>query len=276
MIKQRRLSIVIILLFLMGCTGADQVTGNFPGYTNADAGTGPAAGDNGAVAGSAGSAPTGGSNANPDTPANIDAGGQTPIDSGTSDGGNTIEPNETMDSGTTTASDGGPNGVVDTGTTTTNPDTGNGDDPFESVRQVCVDTINEYRATLGLAPLTRASAALEQCSDQGANKDADIGIAHSSARDCPPLGAQNSCPNWRVGAATLAESLKSCLAGMWGEGEPPQGVDQCLAEYYAGNTTCFMTYGHYINMSSPTSGTVACGFYDMGNNTYWMNQNFGY
>jgi len=250
---------------------------------------GSAARDSSAIEGSSGAVSTGGSgespgnSSNPELSGTRDASLTIPIDSGTADGGTTIE---VMDSGTTTASDGGPIGVVDTGSSTTNLDSGstsiadpgNSDDPYESVRQVWVDTVNEYRSTVGLAPVTRASAALEQCSDQGAKKDGDSRAAHSSAGDCFPLSSQNTCPGYPVGGwggATLADSLKTCLAQMWAEGEPPQGRAQCLSEYFAGNTSCFMTYGHYLNMSDPNNGTVACGFYDMGSSTFWMNQNFG-
>ncbi len=300
MFEQRQLIIVLfITVILAGCGEASK---NATGYgDNAfGPGNGPASGGNGATAGSSGFifTPVGGSggypnnNINPDTQANRDAAGpRTPVDSGVSDGSTTTtttSPITRMDSGTgtTTGSDGGQSNVVDTGTNTTTPDTGgtttpppvNPDDPYDEVRQVCVDTINEYRATMGLAPMNRASAALEECSDQGAKQDGDTGVAHSSAGSCAGLGAQNTCPGYQVGGwagATLADALKRCLAQMWAEGEPPQGRDQCIAEYRAGNTACFMAHGHYINMSNPGYGTVACGFYDMGNNTFWMNQNFG-
>jgi hypothetical protein len=297
MIERRQLFVLLFSVILVGCGEASK---SLSQYENAATGigpnTGPVAGDNGGFSGS-GFVPVGGgggsyvdpgSGNNPPTQTNDAAGPPTPVDSGVADGARTTTttpPITIMDSGTTTASDGGQSNIVDTGTSTATPDTGtsppdpvNPNDPYDSVRQVCVDTINEYRATMGLAPMNRASAALEECSDQGAKKDGDTGVAHSSAGDCAGLGAQNTCPGYQVGGwagATLADALKRCLAQMWAEGEPPQGRDQCVAEYRAGNTACFMAHGHYINMSNPSYGTVACGFYDMGNNTYWMNQNFG-
>jgi len=151
---------------------------------------------------------------------------------------------------------------------------GTSSDPLESLRQVCVDTINGHRATLGLAPLRRASKTQESCSDQGAKKDGESMMAHSSAGSCSGLGAQNTCPSWKFGPgtgnATLEAALKRCLQQMWDEGMPPVPVNTCIAD-----KSCFPKYGHWINMSSSTSRVVSCGFYDMGKSTYWMNQDFG-
>jgi hypothetical protein len=150
-----------------------------------------------------------------------------------------------------------------------------GDEEFAALRQVCVDYINMYRATLGRAPLARATAEQETCSDMGAKKDADANMPHSSAGDCRGLGGQNTCPGWRVGGfggnATLEDALKNCLDAMWDEGEPPIPVDQCIQDYQG----CFLPHGHWINMQMESYGVVACGFYKMPNGAYWMNQNFG-
>jgi hypothetical protein len=143
---------------------------------------------------------------------------------------------------------------------------------FEAERQACLETINMYRATLNLAPMKRASPELETCSDMGAKKDGDSGEAHGSAGDCRPLGAQNTCPGYPVrSGSTLTDTLNGCLAQMWAEGAPPNGVDACIQD----RSGCFLDHGHWINMQSATSGTVACGFYKMQNGRYWMNQNFG-
>jgi hypothetical protein len=151
-----------------------------------------------------------------------------------------------------------------------------GPDQFAELRQVCVDTINMYRAMEGLAPLARANPTQESCSDLGAQKDGMTRAAHSSsggnttaACRMAGLGAQNTCPGW-PSRPNLADSLKRCLAQMWAEGEPPGGVAACIAD----RAGCFQMYGHWINMTSTTSRAVSCGFYDMGNNTFWMNQDF--
>lgn len=157
---------------------------------------------------------------------------------------------------------------------------------LEMLRKVCVDEINMYRATISLAPIARASSEQELCSDQGAKKDGDTRMAHGSAgrgnpcasagnRSFPGFGSQNTCPGYPVGrgTATIAAALQRCLMQMWAEGEPPEGEAKCKMDYFAGNTKCFLAHGHYLNMKAPNKG-VSCGFYNMGNNTYWMNQDF--
>jgi len=147
-----------------------------------------------------------------------------------------------------------------------------GDDPFAAERQACVDHINMYRATLMLAPLKRATPEQEKCSDDGAKADGDSGQAHGSAGSCRGLGGQNTCPGYPVrSGGTLTSTLTGCLDQMWAEGEPPNGVQACIAD----RTGCFLEHGHWINMSQASYGTVACGFYKMTNGRYWMNQNFG-
>jgi hypothetical protein len=145
---------------------------------------------------------------------------------------------------------------------------GNPDDELNEVRQVCVDTINEYRATLDLPPLARATPEQEVCSDNGAMMDAEAMDAHGSAGMCD-LGSQNTCPGYPVsfGGGTLAGVLKRCLQQMWDEGEPPVPRAECRG-------SCFLEHGHYLNMSDPNATDVGCGFYDMGGDTWWMNQNF--
>lgn len=150
------------------------------------------------------------------------------------------------------------------------------DAELEALRQHCVDEINRYRATLGIAPLARASDR-EACSDKGAQLDGDSMRAHGSAtaggrqgKDgyCPS-GAQNTCPGWAVGGrsgnATVRAALDGCLKMMWNEGAPPAG--SCTG-------ACYQAHGHYLNMSAAGSKRVACGFYKMRNGSYWMNQNF--
>jgi hypothetical protein len=148
---------------------------------------------------------------------------------------------------------------------------------IDALRQTCVDTINMYRATKMLMPLTLAPASVEACSDMGAQSDGTTMKAHGSAGKCPGMGAQDTCPGWnpkQYGGA--AGALKACLMSMWGEGEPPEGRDKCLSDYFMGNITCFETYGHYLNMSDPGNTVVACGFFVMPSGGIWMNQDLGH
>lgn len=149
-----------------------------------------------------------------------------------------------------------------------------GTDAFAAERVACVEHINMYRATLMLPPFKRATPEQEACSDMGAKKDGDSMQPHGSARDCQRLGlgAQNTCPGWPVrGGGTVTTALKGCLDAMWDEGEPAVGTAACIQD----TSGCFQDHGHWINMSSASSMTVACGFYKMSNGAYWMNQNFG-
>ncbi len=157
----------------------------------------------------------------------------------------------------------------------TSGDTGD----LESLRQVCLDTINMYRATKSLPPLMRPSASNETCSDDGAELDSKANKAHgSAAKGAIPCRtsavAQNACPNWTVrNGGTVADSLKGCLAQMWAEGEPNGGVKACTDAYFAGDTACFLAHGHYINMISDNK-FVSCGFYENAKAQWWMNQDF--
>ncbi len=195
---------------------------------------------------------------------------------GSSSGGASNGGSSTSGSGGTLQS----GGTTGSGGTTSSSSGGSGTDPVlgdvNALRQACVDTINMYRATLNLTPLTRASATIETCSDMGADQDATAGVAHGSAGKCPGMGAQDTCPGWPPGQYGGAEgALKQCLSQMWAEGLPSEGRDQCLQEYFAGNTACFEAHGHYLNMSDPGNTVVSCGFYVMPNGDVWMNQDFG-
>jgi hypothetical protein len=132
---------------------------------------------------------------------------------------------------------------------------GNDDDAYASAREHCVDVINMYRATLGLAPYARWSAG-EECADGHAENDASTGIPHDGFRkgSCGAF-AQNECPNWPGPPASLVDN---CLAQMWAEG-PGQDFSQ---------------HGHYLNMSSTRYTQVACGFYQTASGRFWAVQNF--
>jgi hypothetical protein len=157
--------------------------------------------------------------------------------------------------------------------TTVSGDAGN----LDSLRQLCVDHINMYRATLNLAALARANPTQEACSDKGAMQDGTTNMPHSSAGMCPGFGGQDTCPQLPVGGfggATLQSSLLQCLDQMWAEGPPPSGtsVMQCIQDYQG----CFLKHGHYINMSMASYKTVSCGFYEVSSTDWWGNQDFAY
>ena len=125
-----------------------------------------------------------------------------------------------------------------------------------SVQQLCVDTINQYRATIGLGPLMRWTDN-ESCVDGEAAADMGTGKAHGAYGTClPGAGAQNECPGWPL---PLEQSILQCLKMMWDEG-PGEPYSQ---------------HGHYINMTNTTYTKVACGFaISADGKTFWAAQDF--
>jgi hypothetical protein len=128
---------------------------------------------------------------------------------------------------------------------------GTGDD---AAAQLCVDTINMYRATLGLAPYARWSVEQEACVSREALSDSQTNKAHGAFGMCTE-NAQNECPGW---GGSLTTIVTGCLKQMWAEGP---GAD-------------FNAHGHYINMSSTKYTRVACGFSTGANGKTWAAQDF--
>jgi len=138
-------------------------------------------------------------------------------------------------------------------------------DPYAEARQLCVDTINQFRAEKGLVPLSRWTEA-ESCTDQQATSDETTGSAHGAFGDCDER-AQNECLGGGV------DRLGRCLQSMWGEKDQPgcAGCDACAAEYTSDCPNCDFygeetgeQCGHYVNMSAEYLTQVACGFSSLG------------
>jgi hypothetical protein len=121
------------------------------------------------------------------------------------------------------------------------------------IQDLCVATINAYRATLGLPPYARWAEA-EVCSDGAAESDGSSGTAHGAFGTCDER-AQNECPGWD---GPPEQMIGDCLQAMWNEGpgEP------------------FSEHGHYVNMSSTSYTRVACGFHTFPDGSVWAVQNF--
>jgi hypothetical protein len=122
-----------------------------------------------------------------------------------------------------------------------------------SAAQLCVDTINNHRATSQLPPFERWSDA-EACANGEAHADSEDGEAHGAFGDCKEL-AQNECPGWD---GKPEEMIVKCLQSMWDEGP---GED-------------FSKHGHYLNMSNLTYKKVACGFATLPDGKVWSVQDF--
>jgi len=123
---------------------------------------------------------------------------------------------------------------------------------YDAAARQCVDTINMYRATLGLPAYERWTEA-EACSDDEAASDGKTNTPHGAFPQCGER-AQNECPGWPAPAESM---IDGCLELMWNEGP---GAD-------------FSAHGHYINMSSTQYTRVACGFAEV-NGSIWAVQNF--
>jgi hypothetical protein len=180
-----------------------------------------------------------GGDSNPVGPASGDGGGGDGATSGstTSGGGD----------------DGGGSATSPTGTTSAGGSDAGSTDALAAARTLCVKTINDYRATLGLKPYEE-DASQDVCVDGQAKADSISMKAHSAFGKCSE-SAQNECPGWPGPPDTL---ITGCLKSMWAEGP---GTD-------------FSKHGHYINMSSTSYTKVACGFYQTADGSWWAAQDF--
>jgi hypothetical protein len=149
------------------------------------------------------------------------------------------------DAGTAKDSGGGGGTPKDAGGGGTKDAGGGGSKDLE---QICVDKINEYRATKGLPAYARWAEA-EACTDGQAKSDSETGQAHGAFGKCQEM-AQDECPGW---SGPPADMIGKCLQMMWDEG--PGG-------------------GHYENMASKKYTKAACGFFTMTNGNVWAVQNF--
>ena len=119
--------------------------------------------------------------------------------------------------------------------------------------QLCVDTINMYRATLNLPPYARWTQN-EVCTDGQAKADSISMVPHSAFGQCGEW-AQDECPGWPGPPESM---IQGCMQQMWAEGPGP--FDQ--------------GHGHYDNMSSTMYTKVSCGYYVLQNGTVWATQDF--
>ncbi len=131
------------------------------------------------------------------------------------------------------------------------------DSRVETLRQVCLETVNAYRASEGNAALTSWTAQ-EDCADNQAAQDQGSGTGHAHMGACGEY-AQNTCPGWPYDGTTegAVAVLQSCLQAMWSEGpgEP------------------YSAHGHYINMSNSRYTNLVCGFSEQNGNL-WVNLDF--
>lgn len=142
--------------------------------------------------------------------------------------------------GTTTSGAGGTGGTTGAGGSNAGPS------------QLCVDTINQHRASIGLPPYERWADG-EACASDEARSDGETNTPHGAFPSCGEW-AQNECPGWPGPAEQM---IVGCLQMMWDEG-PGDGA----------------AHGHYNNMSSQDYTRVACGFHTFPDGSVWAVQNF--
>jgi hypothetical protein len=137
---------------------------------------------------------------------------------------------------------------------------------------ICVDTINQLRATRGLMPYQRWTPN-EACVSDEAKTDASMMSPHYSFGHFHMCGgyAQDECPNWSPNPLD-SNGIAQCLNAMWGEQNKAacSGCDSCDFPYQNCESCDFTSCGHFLNMKSSVLSMVACGFADAG----WYAQDF--
>ena len=122
--------------------------------------------------------------------------------------------------------------------------------------QDCVNRINQLRAECQCLPPLERWFEGESCATEHAEYDSTRS-PHDGFSDgiCENGGfGQNECPGW----GSIEQTIDGCLQSMWdeGPGEP------------------FSEHGHYLNMTNPSFGRVACGFYETPGGQIWAVHNF--
>jgi hypothetical protein len=124
--------------------------------------------------------------------------------------------------------------------------------PLERARQLCVQRTNEYRARVGVGPLSRRSDA-EACEDAQARSDGASRTAHGAFGQCRER-AQNECPGW--------------------PGAPEDVIERCLAMMFSEGPGAGPSHGHYTNMTDARYRGVSCGITATPNGELWVVQDF--
>lgn len=134
-----------------------------------------------------------------------------------------------------------------------------------SFEDLCVQFVNEYRATEDLSPLSRASLTQESCTQDQASQDLKSGVAHGHFGSCEEW-AQNTAPSINVAFyKSEEEMLKKYLKMMW--------VDE--KQLVLEGVTEYERIGHYLNMSNTSYKSLACGIaYNENKSSAWINMNF--
>jgi hypothetical protein len=134
-------------------------------------------------------------------------------------------------------------------------------DSHGEYHQLCIDKINELRATKGLPAYARWTE-IENCVDGQSSSDEESGSAHGAFGQCGE-SSQNEC----LGSGMTG--IEGCLDSMWGEKNQAacSGCDACADGYDPSCPSCDYygaPCGHYVNMSAQYYTRAACGFSSLG------------
>lgn len=137
-------------------------------------------------------------------------------------------------------------------------------------KEICLDIVNEYRATENLEPLSMASEEKQACVEKQSADDLASGAAHGHFGNCGE-GAQNSGPNVRIVAGkTYDYYAQMCLKMMWEDEKALVTSGKASLD----NDADYSKIGHYKNMKGNYK-TLACGFAESSDGkTGWLNIDF--
>jgi hypothetical protein len=127
---------------------------------------------------------------------------------------------------------------------------------YQAEKKLCLDTVNAYRASLGLKALAW-SKSIEAFADQGTRWDSDRNEAHNHfgafVKPAFPAFAENALPGWPLkNYKTVAAVVAKGTEAMWGEG--PGG-------------------GHYENIKGDHT-VMGCGIFINAAGNVWLIQDF--
>lgn len=137
-------------------------------------------------------------------------------------------------------------------------------------KEICLDIVNEYRATENLEPLSMASEEKQACVEKQSADDLASGAAHGHFGNCGE-GAQNSGPNVRIVAGkTYDYYAQMYLKMMWEDEKALVTSGKASLD----NDADYSKIGHYKNMKGNYK-TLACGFAESSDGkTGWLNIDF--
>jgi len=130
----------------------------------------------------------------------------------------------------------------------------------EADQQLCVDLVNEKRASVGKPLLARwpegEARAAQEALEDGRARHPHSSFQHRMLTGPHGLAAQNECESTDTHVPTM---IRTCINNMWAEG--PERRDS-------------LPHGHYNNMVNTDYTKLACGFAIQADGALWSVQDF--